>query len=306
MTLPSAVDRRPAAGTGLDILFEDDYLLAVSKPAGIVAHPCYKHPDGTVYDALLRYLGRAADADAGSAGRAGSDVHPRLLQRLDKGTSGVMLVSKTLRAHAGVIRAMGRGVAGGVRKEYLAIVHGVPEPGAGEIALRLRRDPADSRRVAASATEGKESVTRYAVIASSLAERRDVAGSRTPETERPLASLVRCEPISGRMHQIRVHLAARGWPIAGDPVYGPGELAGAPALGRQALHAWRVTLTHPITAAPLVVTAPIPPDIIALLDGLSIDAADWIPWRTAAGPRGIGVGAAPSPSGPIPLIRPSS
>lgn len=245
----------------LDVLYEDDHLLAVSKPPGIVSHPCYKHPDGTVFNALVWHL-----RDTGA--------HPRLLQRLDKGTSGVMLVSKTMQAHAGVIRAMGNRRAGGLRKQYLAVVHGAPDPASGEIALRLRRDPADSRRVAASETEGKESATRYAVVASSAApeplDTPHAAECRETPAEYRRASLVLCEPVSGRMHQIRVHLAARGWPIVGDPVYGPG---GERRLDRQALHAWRVSLTHPVTCAPLVVTAPLPADMTRLLDYLGLDSS---------------------------------
>ena len=167
-------------------------------------------------------------------------MQPRLLQRLDKGTSGVLLVSKSMQAHAGVIRAMGRGAAGGVRKEYLAVVHGVPDPASGEIALRLSRDPADTRRVAASETEGKESVTRYRVLAVSQRDSPDAAPGHRPQATGPESSLVLCEPLTGRMHQIRAHLAARGWPIVGDPVYGtdaaresnacvPGSAAPTPA-----------------------------------------------------------------------------
>jgi 23S rRNA pseudouridine1911/1915/1917 synthase len=261
----------------LDVLFEDDHLLAISKAAGMVAHPCYRHPDGTVFDALLAHLG-------------GTGIRPHLLQRLDKGTSGVMLASKTMTAHAAVVRAMARRSGGGVRKEYLAVVHGAPEPASGEIALRLRRDPADSRRVAASDTEGKESVTRYTVMASSLSDRRGMAGSSEPEAGTLLASLVLCQPLTGRMHQIRVHLAARGWPIVGDPVYGEAQApspsrastpkpeacdtsersAAGTGIDRQALHAWRVSLAHPVTGAPLVITAPIPSDVAALLDHLGL------------------------------------
>ncbi len=224
----------------MEILFEDDDLLAVSKPAGLVSHPCYKHLDGTLFDALLDHL-------------RGTGAHPRLLQRLDKGTSGVMLVSKTMAAHAGVIRAMDRGAAGGVKKEYLAVVRGAPDPPSGEIALRLRRDPADTRRVAASDTEGKESVTRYRVVAVS-------ARAVPPPLRAP----------HGPHAPVRVHLAARGWPIVGDPVYGPGDIDDAP-IGRQALHAWRLSLTHPISGAPLVVTAPIPPDFTTLLEHLGVN-----------------------------------
>jgi len=225
------------------VLFEDDHLLAVSKDAGVVAHPCYKHPDGTLFNALLWHL-------------RGTGIHPHLLQRLDKDTSGVMLVSKTMRAHAAVVRAMQRGVAGGVRKEYQAVVHGTPVPAAGEITLCLRRDTSDSRRVAASATDGKESRTGYETLASSADG---------------LLSLLLCQLFTGRMHQIRAHLQARGWPLVGDPVYGIGDHSGGP-ISRQALHAWRISFTHPFDGRPVVVTAPIPPDMAALLELVGVDA----------------------------------
>ena len=160
-----------------------------------------------------------------------------------------MLVSKTMTAHAAIVRAMRQGSAAGFRKEYVAVVHGAPEPPNGEISLRLRRDPADSRRVLASDTEGKESVTRYATF--------------THSAELGL-SVLRCELITGRMHQIRAHLAARGWPLVGDPVYGNGDHEVGP-MARQALHSWRLSLRHPVSGAPLVVTAPFPGDMAALL-----------------------------------------
>ena len=227
------------------MLFEDDHLLAVAKEAGVVAHPCYKHPDGTLFNALLWHL-------------RGTGVHPHLLQRLDKHTSGVLLVSKTMRAHGAMVRAMQRGPAGGVRKEYLAVVHGVPQPPAGEIALRLRRDPSDSRRVAASLTDGKESRTGYRTLVSSGAHAK---------------SLVLCELFSGRMHQLRAHLAASGWPLVGDPVYGTGDHVSG-AITRQALHAWRVSFPHPADGRRLAITAPLPPDMVALLEGLGFGPID--------------------------------
>jgi 23S rRNA pseudouridine1911/1915/1917 synthase len=225
----------------LEVLYEDDDIMAVCKEAGVVVHPCYKHPDGSVFNALLWHL-------------RGTGVHPHLLQRLDKDTSGVMLVSKTMKAHAVIVRAMRPGVTGGVQKEYVAVVHGAPAPPSGEIAMRLRRNPADSRRVLASETEGRESLTRYATLAHS--------------TTCGLAVL-RCNLVTGRMHQIRAHLAARGWPLVGDPVYGAGDRDGE-FMARQALHAWRVSFRHPVSNAPVVVTAPFPPDIAALLERIGV------------------------------------
>jgi 23S rRNA pseudouridine1911/1915/1917 synthase len=127
-----------------------------------------------------------------------------------------------------------------VRKEYLAVVDRVPRSPVGVIRQPLARDPQDRRRIVVAAT-GAESETRYEVVKS--------AGGR---------ALLRCELVTGRTHQIRVHLAASGWPIAGDPVYGTAH----PTLTRQALHAWRVSLPHPITREPLELTTPVAPDIV--------------------------------------------
>ncbi len=234
----AAIRNRPAPQQmPLEVLFEDGHLLAVNKPPGIVVHPCYKHPDATVLNAVLWHL-----AD----GLADGDSTPRLIHRLDKDTSGVLLVSKTRQAHAAITRAMH---AGQVRKEYLAIVCGVPSPPTGRISLALSRDPGNVRRVAVVSSQGKESVTKYETLC-----RTREAGGRL--------SLVRCELVTGRMHQVRVHLAARGWPIAGDSVYGG---IGRPDFPRHALHAWRLSLGHPVTGEPLVIVAPVPQDMRAVM-----------------------------------------
>jgi 23S rRNA pseudouridine1911/1915/1917 synthase len=253
----------------LEVLYEDAHLLAVNKPPGMVVHPSYKHADGTLFNALLWHVQaqRVEGAEIPHlpypprperAQRVeGPQVVPRLLGRLDKDTSGVVLVSKTRAAHAAVVRDAG---AGGVCKEYLALVHGVPMPPSGTISRPLQRDGADVRRVV-EAPGGKASTTRYTTLAS------DAAGG---------CSLVRCELVTGRMHQIRVHLASRGWPIVGDRVYGlvPDSLEAT--FPRQALHAWRVTLPHPITRARLVVEAPVPDDMRGVCEARGLS------WMTPA------------------------
>ena len=255
MTLAPSTRHHAAQPIPLAILFEDEHLLAIDKQAGLVVHPCYKHPDGSIFNALLWHF-------------RGTGVRPHLLQRLDNDTTGVMLVSKTPMAHARIVRAMGIQPPAGLKKEYLAVVRGTPTPPSGEIALRLLRDPSDTRRVLASDTEGKESLTRYATVGT----------SRSLEW-----ALVRCEPATGRMHQLRVHLAARGWPIAGDAVYGhdagtpAGEAPEPPACARQALHAWRVSFAHPVTRVPLTIVAPLPGDMQALLSRCGIDTP--VPWN---------------------------
>ena len=152
------------------------------------------------------------------------------------------------------------------RKDYLAIVYGRVNVARGEIDLRLGRDRGDRRKVVASATVGAESLTRFERLARVAAPRAGL-------------SLLRCRLATGRTHQIRVHLAARGWPLVGDPAYGeprwsqiddPLLAATLRAFPRQALHAWRVAFTHPITRARLTIEAPVPPDIEALLDAVGL------------------------------------
>jgi 23S rRNA pseudouridine1911/1915/1917 synthase len=229
----------------LDVLYEDDYLLAINKPAGIVVHPSYKHPGGTLLNALLAHIAAGTTPDA----------QPRLLQRLDKQTSGVLLVSKSRAVHAAVQRALQTDQA---RKEYLAVVYGCPRNATGIIDLPLGRDAIDRRRVVVQ-EHGRPSQTRYEVVA----------------TEHGI-SVLRCELLTGRMHQIRVHLGASGWPLVGDAVYGNLARAGAisdPALAararnfpRQALHAFALSLVHPVSSQRLQVVAPVPQDIRDLLD----------------------------------------
>lgn len=220
----------------LDVLYEDASLLALNKPAGVVVHPSYKHASGTLFNGILGYLGHEGRAE---------DHGPRLVHRLDKDTSGVLLVSKTLGVHRLVQRAMHDGRA---EKVYLALVHGTPRPAEGAITLPLGTDPRDRRRVAVR-DDGSPSTTRYERIA---------CGDGV--------SLLRCILVTGRMHQIRVHLAASGWPIVGDQAYGHA----GDAFPRQALHAWRLTLPHPATGETLELTAPLPGDMAGLCSSLAL------------------------------------
>jgi len=221
----------------LDILHEDDELLVVNKPAGQVSHPAFKNASGTLLNALLAH----------ASGR----WTPALVSRLDKGTSGLVLVAKRADVHASLQRLSQRN---GVEKDYLAVVRGKP-PARGTIDLALDRDPWDARRVTVRDRGGVPSVTKFERLSTALVGPRDVY------------SLVRCRLVTGRTHQIRVHLSSKGWPIVGDTVYGrAGELPGTrPLIGRQALHAWRIALVHPTTGAWLEVFAPIPADIHSLL-----------------------------------------
>lgn len=235
VTLPSTATLRARPSpedAALDVLYEDDVLLVVNKPAGVVVHPSYKQSAGTLLNAVL---GRVRD-------RAGA--RPGILTRLDKDTSGLVVIALTAPVHA----AMQRDVAAGrVLKEYLAVVRGTPRPRNGRITLALARDPNDRRRMIAS-PGGMPSETIYEVNTSSR-----TSVSRT--------SVVRCELVTGRTHQIRVHLASCGWPVVGDSVYGTPSVA----IARQALHAWRISLPHPVSRDPLTIEAPVPADMRALI-----------------------------------------
>jgi 23S rRNA pseudouridine1911/1915/1917 synthase len=242
----------------LSILYEDDHLLAVDKPAGVVVHPTYKNMAGTVMNALLW---RARDWPG--------DRRPSIVGRLDKLTSGIVLVAKSAAVHAALQRAM---AAPSAEKIYLAVVYGRARA-RGRIDLPLGRDRHDQRRVVV-AEDGAPSVTLFERIAAAPGPRGGV-------------SLVRCRLVTGRRHQIRVHLAARGWPIVGDPVYGEPRwsTAGDPRLAaalrefpRQALHAWRLAIDHPITKQRMTVEAPIPDDLAELLQAVGLDRQPHLPY----------------------------
>jgi len=214
----------------IDILYEDDDLMAVNKPAGMVVHPTYRNVTGTLLNGILWHF------------RDRPAIRPGLVSRLDKDTSGLVLVALSEGAHARIQRDAH---AGRVRKRYLAVVRGVPAPPGGEITLPLRRDPADRRRVITDAS-GQACETRYRVVSHTTTY-----------------SLVECEPVTGRTHQIRVHLSASGWPIVGDATYSSSGAAET-IMSRQALHAWEITLAHPVSGVPLSIKAPLSRDFLRL------------------------------------------
>jgi 23S rRNA pseudouridine1911/1915/1917 synthase len=226
----------------LDVLYEDDDLMAVNKPPGLVVHPSYRNTSGTLINGLLE---RARSWPAGST--------PALLSRLDKMTSGIVVVTKRGEIHGALQRAM---AARRIDKDYLAIVRGKPSA-RGTIDLALDRDPWDRRRITVTDRGGQPSITKY--------ERRSTANG---------FSLVRCRLITGRTHQIRVHLAAKEWPIVGDQVYGSSAslLTDDPAgtFPRQALHSWRMAFRQPKTGRELVIEAPLPEDMQALATAIGL------------------------------------
>jgi 23S rRNA pseudouridine1911/1915/1917 synthase len=245
----------------LAVLYEDEHLLAIDKPAGLVVHPAPGHASGTLVNALLH---RTRDL-----GGIGGELRPGIVHRLDRDTSGVLLVAKTDLAHASLSKQMKRRT---MKKEYLALVSGIPRVRKGEVAFSIGRDPRDRKRMKAFRTTDPAP-----------------AGAREARTlfeiEKewfPLGlTLLRCRLVTGRTHQIRVHLAASGLPIIGDPIYGRPRLdrVGDPGLRkrlsefpRQALHAERVAFRHPRSGEPLEITAPVPPDLSELIAAIEAGA----------------------------------
>ncbi len=254
VSFPDLEDAAPAAQPlALDIRFEDAHLIVIDKPAGLVVHPAPGNPDGTLVNALIAHCG------AGLAG-IGGVRRPGIVHRLDKDTSGLMVVAKTEVAHQALSRdfALHR-----IDRAYAALVWGVPMPLSGEIAGNIGRSPVNRKKMAVVAEHrGRPALTRYRV-------------ERAFGTD---AALIECRLATGRTHQIRVHLADRGHPLIGDPVYGTragralsrsGELgARIAAFPRQALHARRLGFVHPAGVGPLEFDSPLPGDLHALLTDL--------------------------------------
>ena len=224
----------------LDILFEDNDILVLDKPAGLVVHPAPGHLTGTLVNALLHHC-----PDLGGIGGV---ARPGIVHRLDQDTSGVMIVAKSQRAMDVLTKEFASHA--NLRKTYLALVHGCPVPREGRIENLIGRCPFDRKKMAVVEKNGKNAITNYRVVA-------------VPPASHANLSLVECQIETGRTHQIRVHMASSlGHPIVGDPLYGrPGwdkKLSVLPV--RQLLHAWRLSLKHPVTREPLVFEAPLPED----------------------------------------------
>lgn len=249
--VPAPVPATPMPqAIALDILFEDADLIVLNKPAGLVVHPAPGNLDGTLVNALLAHCG---DSLMG----IGGERRPGIVHRLDKETSGVMVVAKSEWAMTRLAAAF---AARHLDRAYLALCWGLPHPAEGAIEGAIGRDPRDRKRMAVRAGGGKPALTHY--------RRQRVWFAAVAELE--------CRLATGRTHQIRVHLASIGHPLVGDPVYlrrlpaparaVPEAMRGALLdFPRQALHAARLGFAHPRTGAPLLFTAPPPPDLAGLL-----------------------------------------
>jgi len=261
---PPKPARPEAQAMALDILFEDSHIIVLNKPAGLVVHPAPGNLDGTLVNGLLAHAGEELEG-------IGGEKRPGIVHRLDKDTSGIMVVAKSQKAHQVLSDAF---VARDLDREYMALVWSVPNPAEGEVDAAIGRHTTDRKRMAVveprhrgmqrgemtGASAGKHAITRY----------------RTEQVFLGALSLVRCKLMTGRTHQIRVHMAHIGHPVVGDPVY----LRRIPAVNktlppdlreamlsfpRQALHAASLGFLHPITRQPLSFQADPPNDMQALL-----------------------------------------
>ncbi len=246
IVLPEAVPLDALAqAIPLDVLYEDAELLVLNKAPGMVVHPAPGNPDGTLVNALLHHC-------QGKLSGIGGVERPGIVHRLDKDTSGCLVVAKSDPAHQSLV---GQFAGRTMEKLYLAVSQGIPRPAKDTIFTHIGRHPVNRQKMAVvNPPGGKASITDYEVLAVD------------PAT---LTALVLCHLHTGRTHQIRVHLQHRGAPLVGDPIYGKASPVAA-LTGRLMLHAWQLTFDHPLTCERLHFSAPIP--------------AEFAPWVQLAGP----------------------
>jgi 23S rRNA pseudouridine1911/1915/1917 synthase len=251
ISIPEAIAATPEAQIiPLAVVYEDEHLIVIDKPAGLVVHPAPGNPDRTLVNALIAHCGASLSGIGGVR-------RPGIVHRLDKDTSGLLVAAKTDDAHRGLTAAF---AVHDIDRVYRALVWGIPHPKAGIIEGAIGRHPVDRKRMTVRRSGGKPALTRYRVI-------------RAFGT---VASLVECRLETGRTHQIRVHLASIGHPVIGDPVYGKASKARrqklspktqetVAAFGRQALHAARLGFRHPITGKSMTWEAKDPLDFGTLV-----------------------------------------
>ena len=265
LNLPRAENAEPAAQEiALQIVFEDEHLVVIDKPAGMVVHPAPGHEQDTLVNALLAHCGNTLSGIGGVR-------RPGIVHRLDKDTSGLLVVAKSDRAHQGLsAQFQAHGRDGRLSRRYLALVWEAPRVPAGTIDAPLARSRINRRKMSVvSDGQGRRAITRFRVL-----QRFQNPAGKT------LAALLSCELETGRTHQIRVHLAHKGWPVMADSTYGAGyaasmhnmsscQRAALIALNRQALHAAHLGFEHPVSGEPLSFEAEMPEDMAILLARLA-------------------------------------
>lgn len=263
LTVPPPEDPVPQGeALPLAIVYEDAHLIVLDKPAGLVVHPAPGHPSGTLVNALIAHCGAELSG-------IGGVKRPGIVHRLDKDTSGLLVVAKTDVAHRGLAALFAdHGRSEPFTREYLAFVWGVPHRQAGTVEAPLGRHRTDREKMAVT-PDGREAITHWELC--------ETFAGRNGE---PVASLIRCALETGRTHQIRVHMAHLGHPLLGDPLYGSGFKTKAALLGeaaqmalagldRQALHAAVLGFSHPVSGADLAFESPLPADLQRLHDCLA-------------------------------------
>jgi 23S rRNA pseudouridine1911/1915/1917 synthase len=267
VTLPPAEPALPKGETiPLDIVYEDDAIIVIDKPMGLVVHPAAGHASGTLVNALIAHCGASLSG-------IGGVKRPGIVHRLDKDTTGLMVVAKTDKAHRALSKQFAEKSEGPLRRGYLALVWGAPDRPKGRIDAPIGRHP-HARDRQAVRQNGRAAVTHWQVL-----------DRFSGPDGRPIASLVACTLETGRTHQIRVHLAHIGHPILGDATYGTGfrtkaarlgpkARAGLEALGRQALHAYVLAIEHPETRAVLEFQSELPGDLRGLRDALHTESRE--------------------------------
>jgi 23S rRNA pseudouridine1911/1915/1917 synthase len=260
--VPEAVAAEPAGeNIALDIVYEDDDIIVIDKPKGLVVHPAAGHETGTLVNALIAHCGASLSG-------IGGVKRPGIVHRLDKDTTGLMVAAKNDRAHQSLTEQFAdHGRTGAMRRGYLAFVWGVPNRQRGTVDAPIDRHP-HAREKMAVRESGREAVTHW-----------EVQETFNGRDGKPVAALLACQLETGRTHQIRVHLAHIGHPLMGDAVYGPHfktkashlgpkSQAALAALGRQALHAYLLALKHPKTRAILEWITDLPDDLTLLRNNL--------------------------------------
>ncbi len=255
LEVPPAAPAEPEAQEiPLNIVFEDPHLIVVDKPAGMVVHPAPGNLDGTLVNALISHCGESLKGIGGVR-------RPGIVHRLDKDTSGLIVAAKTEKVHQALTELF---AARDIERAYQALIWGTPRPGQGEIEGNIGRSPKNRKKMAVLRQGGKPALTRYRTL-KSLADGK--------------VSLIECRLMTGRTHQIRVHLTEKGHPLLGDPVYGrqnetklqrlpPNARDTLKNFNRQALHAQTLGFKHPLTGVSHSFQSELPPDIKNLIFSL--------------------------------------
>jgi 23S rRNA pseudouridine1911/1915/1917 synthase len=275
VTVPPPAPAAPEPQTmALAIAYEDRDLIVIDKPKGLAVHPGPGHASGTLVNALIAHCGASLSG-------IGGVMRPGIVHRLDKDTTGLMVVAKSDRAHQGLAEQFAaHGADGRLSRGYRAVVWGAPERPRGAIDAALARSAANRTRIAVVRPErGRRAVTHYEVLERFGPGDSPADNPRVRPRSGPIASLLRLVLETGRTHQVRVHLAHIGHPLLGDETYGAGHKASArrlaprpqaalAALGRQALHAAELAFVHPVSGRRMQFEAPLPPDMADLVDAL--------------------------------------